>query len=184
MIFAESPEELPVVRRIGDLIRIKDARFCYYNGHKQFTLDTQYESEWALYSSKPHCPLGNLVGDNPMDHSAERSFESNMDEINIRRRLRNFLVEVDNTERQIQKDDDEWDVFSKVTRVRPDGFNINGFSVQADMSDFEHVILGSKIRIRAAFKDGDQLILAQFSTVLINASDYKANEDLLRSLFH
>ena len=69
--------------------------------------------------------------------------------------MRNYQIEVEHTEKIIHKEDDEFDVISKVKRLRFDGFDIDGYRVHANMDNFKHVLKGEIIRIRAANIEGD-----------------------------
>ena len=58
VIYATRFEDLPIVHRIGDIIRIHRANVRVYNGKRQFNVNMYYKSSWVLYSSDKLTPLG------------------------------------------------------------------------------------------------------------------------------
>jgi len=58
VIYAKRFEDLPIVHRIGDVIRINRANYRMYNNTKQFNANVYYKSSWALYSADKATPLG------------------------------------------------------------------------------------------------------------------------------
>ena len=50
-IFARRREDLPVINRIGDVIRIHRANMKMYDGKKQFQVNVFYNSSWCLFSA-------------------------------------------------------------------------------------------------------------------------------------
>lgn len=44
-------EDLPVVRKIGDIIRVHRAQVKDYKGMKQFNVNLTYNSSWCLFHS-------------------------------------------------------------------------------------------------------------------------------------
>jgi hypothetical protein len=49
--FAKRLEDLPVVRKIGDIIRVHRSLVKEYKGLKQFSVNIQYNSSWCLFYS-------------------------------------------------------------------------------------------------------------------------------------
>jgi len=49
--FAKRMEDLPVVRKIGDIIRVHRAIVKEYKGMKQFNVNITYNSSWCLFHS-------------------------------------------------------------------------------------------------------------------------------------
>jgi len=60
IIYAKRFEDLPIIHRLGDIIRIHRANMRLYNGKRQFNVNMFYKSSWALYSSDKYSPLGQL----------------------------------------------------------------------------------------------------------------------------
>ena len=49
--FAKRLEDLPVVRKIGDIIRVHRSIVKDYKGTKQFSVNITYNSSWCLFYS-------------------------------------------------------------------------------------------------------------------------------------
>ena len=50
VMFAKKFEDLPIIQRVGDIIRIHRAYVGQYKGAKQFTCNIFFNSSWALFS--------------------------------------------------------------------------------------------------------------------------------------
>lgn len=50
MMFAKRFEDLPIIQRVGDIIRVHRAHVQTYKGVKQFTCNIFFNSSWALFS--------------------------------------------------------------------------------------------------------------------------------------
>jgi hypothetical protein len=77
VIFANRFEDLPIVHRLGDIIRVHRATMRVYDDRRQFNLNTYFAGSWALFSSDKHSALNqDCSGNQPMSHSHKRaSFE-------------------------------------------------------------------------------------------------------------
>ena len=60
-------EDLPVVRKIGDVIRVHRAIVKEYKGMKQFNVNITYNSSWCLFHSSDILLRDKLKGGNPAD---------------------------------------------------------------------------------------------------------------------
>lgn len=49
--FAKKPEDLPVARKIGDIVRVHRAVVREFKGRKQFNVNMTYNSSWCLFHS-------------------------------------------------------------------------------------------------------------------------------------
>ena len=49
--FAKKPDDLPVARKIGDIVRVHRAVVREYKGRKQFNVNMTYNSSWCLFHS-------------------------------------------------------------------------------------------------------------------------------------
>jgi len=58
VIYAKRFEDLPIVHRLGDIIRVHRANLRMYKGTRQFNVNVYYKSSWALYSTDKLTPLG------------------------------------------------------------------------------------------------------------------------------
>ena len=52
VIYAKRFDDCPLVAQIGDVIRVHRANFREYNGKKQFNVNVQFNSSWALFTTK------------------------------------------------------------------------------------------------------------------------------------
>lgn len=55
MIYANKFEDLPIVSKVGDIIRLHRANVRIFQGHRQFNVSTQqypHYSSWAVFSSE------------------------------------------------------------------------------------------------------------------------------------
>jgi len=79
VIYAKRFEDLPIVHRIGDLIRLHRATLRLYNNHRQFNLSTHWNGAWALFSTDKASPLAEVGGQastseiEPFAHSGKRA---------------------------------------------------------------------------------------------------------------
>ena len=55
-------EDLPVVRKIGDIIRVQGALVKDYKGQPYFSVNTSYGSSWCLFHSSDILLRGKLKG--------------------------------------------------------------------------------------------------------------------------
>lgn len=51
IIYAKRFEDLPLVQRLGDIIRIHRANIRLYKDIKQFNVNVFYNSSWCLFST-------------------------------------------------------------------------------------------------------------------------------------
>ena len=63
VIYAKRFEDLPIVLRLGDVIRLHRATLRMYNDTRQFNVSVQWTGSWALYSSDKTTVLGATSGD-------------------------------------------------------------------------------------------------------------------------
>ena len=52
ILYAKRFEDLPIVSRIGDIIRVHRATLRLYNHQRQFNASVFYNSSWALFSTE------------------------------------------------------------------------------------------------------------------------------------
>jgi len=72
VIYAKRFEDLPIVHRLGDVIRIHRATLRMYKNQRQFNVNVYYKSSWALYSSDRTTPLGVAANDQPYAYSGKK----------------------------------------------------------------------------------------------------------------
>ena len=63
VIYAKRFEDLPIVLRLGDVIRLHRATLRMYNDTRQFNVSVQWTGSWALYSTDKSTVLGATSGD-------------------------------------------------------------------------------------------------------------------------
>ncbi len=51
-------QDLPFIRRIGDIIRIHTANVRVWKGKLQFNVNVYRNSSWVVFSSEKFCPFG------------------------------------------------------------------------------------------------------------------------------
>jgi hypothetical protein len=49
VFFAKSFEDLPIIQRVGDIVRVHRAQFQHYNDVKQLNVNMYYRSSWCLF---------------------------------------------------------------------------------------------------------------------------------------
>jgi hypothetical protein len=58
VIYAKRFENLPIVHRLGDIIRLHRASLRMYKGHRQFNVSTHWNGSWALFSTDSKTATG------------------------------------------------------------------------------------------------------------------------------
>jgi hypothetical protein len=53
VVYTKRMEDSPMLRRIGDVIRVTKASVKMHRGTKQFHVRTFHDATWALFSSNP-----------------------------------------------------------------------------------------------------------------------------------
>merc|ERR1712167_359002 len=80
VIYANKFEDLPIVHRLGDLIRVHRANMRIYQNRRQFNVNMFYQSSYALFSTDKASPLGaSTAGDAPYAFSGKRATIEKMD---------------------------------------------------------------------------------------------------------
>lgn len=127
IIYANRFEDLPIVHRIGDIIRIHRANLRIHEGKRQFNVNMYYKSSWALYSSDKQTPLGQTVGDSPYAFSGKKSTQERQDSA-ITSTLKkwanqyfassNVISDAQTTElKKASKEKKDFDIVAKVLQV-------------------------------------------------------------------
>ena len=62
VVYAKRIEDSPILRRIGDVVRVNKASPKIHRGQQQFIVKTFHDASWALFSTNPAEDLG--VGEN------------------------------------------------------------------------------------------------------------------------
>jgi hypothetical protein len=61
VLYAKRFEDLPIISKIGDIIRVHRATLRIYNNQRQFNANVYYNSAWALFSAEK--PMKGESGD-------------------------------------------------------------------------------------------------------------------------
>lgn len=67
VIYAKRIEDLPIVRRIGDVVRIHRSNVKLFKDIKQFHVNVLYNSSWCLFNSDQNNKDGEGEQDVEMD---------------------------------------------------------------------------------------------------------------------
>ena len=62
VLYAKRFEDLPIIHRVGDIIRVHRATLRLYNGVRQFNANVFYNSSWALFSTDKKSALQEIGG--------------------------------------------------------------------------------------------------------------------------
>ena len=74
VIYANKFEDLPIVHRLGDIIRVHRANMRIYQNRRQFNVNMFYQSSYALFSTDKASPLGAVGGsDAPYAFSGKKA---------------------------------------------------------------------------------------------------------------
>jgi hypothetical protein len=72
-MYAKKFEDLPIVLRIGDIIRLHRATLRMYNNRRQFNVSMHWNGSWALFSTEKTPVVGVATGDfTPVSHSGNK----------------------------------------------------------------------------------------------------------------
>ena len=73
VMYAKRFEDLPIVLRMGDIIRLHRATLRMYSNRRQFNVSMHWNGSWALFSTDKAPVVGSVSGDlAPVNHSGNR----------------------------------------------------------------------------------------------------------------
>jgi len=179
VLYAKRFEDLPIIHRVGDIIRVHRATLRLYNGVRQFNANVFYNSSWALFSTDKKSALQEIGGQDagneltPFSYSGKHfSFEKSEAAIvqNIRKWAQQYFAQynvisqdmyVPLNKAQAQKGD--FDVLAKILQV----FELDEYTNELKLKDqsgqvfytlalklkFPHLRAGEVVRIRSATYD-------------------------------
>ena len=199
VIYAQRFEDLPIVHRVGDIIRIHRAMLRLYNGKRQFNLNMYMNGSWVLYSSDKVSPLGQVVGDAPYAYSGKKSTQEPQDQA-IVKTLKKWVgtffsanAVVDSKTSGLSplsaaaKASKDFDVVAKVLQV----FQLDDYTNELKLKDgsgavfytlalkikFPHVKEGAVVKIRSCTYDETSskkvLVLQHYSNIMTFNSSSK-----------
>ena len=74
VLYAKTFEDLPIVHRIGDIIRVHRATIRLHKKQRQFNANVFYNSSWALFSSDKQSALQEIGGHEPKNEHSPFAF--------------------------------------------------------------------------------------------------------------
>jgi len=198
VIYAQRFEDLPIVHRLGDIIRIHRANLRLYNSKRQFNVNMSYNSSWALYSSDKSSPLGEASTDYPYAHSGNKPTIERQDTaiLSALKKYANGYFAAQNVvdDKNVQKlsgaskASGDFDVVAKVLQV----FELDEYTNELKLRDasgetfytlalklkFPHLRQGSVVKIRSATYDETSLnkkmlVLQHYSNIMTFISSSK-----------
>jgi len=202
VLYAQRFEDLPIVHRIGDIIRIHRAKLRIWQGKRQFNVNMYWHGSWVLYSSEKVSPLGQVVGDAPYAYSGKKSTQESQD-VAIVKTLKkwtntffsqsNVVSEADTKAlKDMSKNNKDSDVVAKVLQV----FQLDEYTNELKLKDnsgsvfytlalrikFPHLKEGAVVKIRSCTYDETTsskqvLVLEHYSNIMtfISSSKLAAN---------
>lgn len=203
VLYARKFEDLPIVQRIGDVIRVNRSILRLHNGRKQFNASIYFNSSWALFSADKTDPEGVERPElEPFGHNGKKfSFEKH--ERDTLTRVRKFAqthfasnnvlsseMHVALSKADSQKND--FDVLAKVLQIFEkdeytnelkirDGSNKTWYVLALKLK-FPHLAVNDVVRIRSAIYDETSkknvLNLSHYSNILTFVSGSKLAKEI------
>ena len=189
VLYAKRFEDLPIVSRIGDIIRVHRASIRLYNGHRQFNANLYYNSSWAIFATE------STDGDNkPFSHSSKKfTFEKHETSVlnSLKRWAQKYLgqysIAGDMTSplKTASEQRGDFDVVAKVVSV----FEMDEYTYELALRDtslpsnhppvsilvlrlkFPHIMVGDVVKVRSAAFDVTSsqkmmLVLSHYSNIM------------------
>lgn len=198
VIYGNRFEDLPIVQRVGDIIRLHRATLRLYNNQRQFNVSTHWNGSWALFSTEKQGPNGEEQKDfEPLAFSGKKaSFEKHEQALlnSLRKWAGEYFSKHDGVPKSKQVDlkkasdsKFDFDVTAKILHVHEMDEYTNELKLR-DHSDhtyyalalklkFPHLRQGQVVRIRSATHDETSsskkvLALSHYSNIMtfINAA--------------
>ena len=198
VLYAKRFEDLPIVLRLGDVIRLHRATLRMHNGVRQFNVSVQVNGSWALWSTDKLTAEGNATSDfQPASFSGKRfSFEKHETATlgNIRKWAGSYFTNNDAVTKDMykalntaKKQGADFDVVAKIVGIHEmdaytnelklkDGSGSVWYTLALKLK-FPHLRPGQVVRVRSCSWDetstGKQVLaLSHFSNILtfINGS--------------
>lgn len=184
VIYARRFEDLPIVHRLGDVIRLHRATLRLYKNHRQFNVSTQWNGSWALFNSEK-------AENAPFAFSGKKpSFEKH--ETDILGKLRKWASSWFSSHDGVNKDQytalkaaknqsGDFDVVAKIMSIHEMDEYTNELRLRDGSGDawntlalklkFPHLRAGQTVRIRSATYDQTSthknvLALSHYSNIM------------------
>jgi len=198
IIYAKRFEDLPIVHRLGDIIRVHRANLRPYNGIRQFNVNVYFKSSWALYSTDRLSPLGLAQsGDQPYAFSSKKSTQEKQDSAilqTLKRWATGFFSQTNVGDHKVlplksaKNANGDFDVVAKILQI----FELDEYTNELKLRDtsgevfytlalklkFPHLRQGAVVRIRSASFDETSLnkkvlVLQHYSNIMTFLSSSK-----------
>lgn len=203
VLYARRFEDLPIIQRIGDVIRVHRSILRLHNGKKQFNASIYFNSSWAVFSSDKRAPDGEEKGEvEPFAHNG-KSFSFEKNEKDVLSKIRSFAqkhfasqnvldssMHVALSKASSQKND--FDVLAKILQIFEkdeftnelkirDGSNKTWYVLALKLK-FPHLQVGDVIRIRSSIYDETSkksvLNLSHYSNIMTFISHSKLAKEI------
>jgi hypothetical protein len=182
-LYAKRFEDLPIIQRIGDIIRVHRATLRLYNHQRQFNANIFYNSSWALFSTDRRSALQEIQNVDPASdiapfaHSGKHaSFEKNEGSLvqNLRKWAQQYFTQYNVISNDLyialnkaQANKGDFDVVAKILQV----FELDEYTNELKLRDqsgstfytnalklkFPHLRAGDVVRVRSATYDETSL---------------------------
>ena len=192
VIYAKRFEDLPIVLRLGDVIRLHRATLRMHNGTRQFNVSVQWNGSWALFSTDKTTALGAPTSDySPFLWSGKKfSFEKHETATlgNIRKWASSYFASGDGVTKDMykalntaKKQSADFDVVAKIVGIH----EMDAYTNELRLKDasgsvwytlalklkFPHLRTGQAVRVRSATWDETStnkqvLALSHYSNIL------------------
>jgi len=204
VIYAKKFEDLPIVHRVGDIIRVNRCSLRMYNGQKQFNANVYYKSSWALFSTDRLTPIGITATAGAFAYSgAKSSFtKKDGDIVNTMKKWASSFCAQNvvgdgkvTTLKAATKASTQFDCVARVIQV----FDLDQYTNELKLSDgsgetfyclalklkFPHLRSGVAVRIRSANFDDNStqkrvLTLQHYSNIMTFTSGSKLGANLAK----
>jgi hypothetical protein len=204
VLYANRFEDLPIVHRLGDIIRVHRATLRLYDDKRQFNVNVQHNGSWCLFSTDRSPPLGGTAGDSSaFAHSGKRhSFEKH--EVSLLASLRKWASSYFASQNAVRNDKcvdlkaagsgkgSDFDVLAKVTQLHEfdeytnelclrDGSGDSWYTLATKLK-FPHLRQGQVVKIRSVQHDSssskNMLTQQHYSNIMTLIGGSKAAKGL------
>ena len=179
VIYGSKFEDMPIVNRIGDIIRLHRATLRLYNNQRQFNVSTHWNGSWCLFSTDKVNPIPEIAGGQaisefqPFAFSGKKaSFEKHEAQLvgALRAWATKFFASNDAVTKDLYKalnkvsgSQDDFDVVAKIISVHEMDEYTNELKLRDSTGEswytlalklkFPHLRAGQAVRIRSATWD-------------------------------
>ena len=192
VIYAKRFEDLPIVLRLGDIIRLHRATLRMYNDTRQFNVSVQWTGSWALYSTDKATALGATAGDlAPFGWSGKKASGDKADAAivtNLKKWASSYFASNDGVTKDMYKplnkaksQNTDFDVVAKIVGVH----EMDAYTNELKLKDgsgqvwytlalklkFPHLRVGQAVRVRSCSWDETSsakqvLALSHYSNIM------------------